>query len=60
MSPMMLVVRRDVGLEWIILQNHGRKVCQVNEESLRELAGDCMSSDVVQNLVTGAATEVPA
>ena len=58
MSPMMLVERRDVGLESVILRNHGKKVCQATEESLRELAGGCTGSDVVQNL--GAATEVSA
>ena len=60
MSPVTLVVRRDFGLESVILWNHGKKAHQATEESLRELAGDCMGSDVVQNLVTGAATEVSA
>lgn len=60
MSPMMLVVRRAVGLESVVLWNHGKKVCQATEEGVRELAGDCMGSDVAQNLVTGAATEVSA
>lgn len=37
MSPMMPVVKRDVGLEPVIMQNHGKKVCQTAEENLREV-----------------------
>lgn len=56
-SPVMLVVREDVSWKSIILRNHGMKVYQATEESLRKLAGDIVGSDVVQNK---AATEMPA
>lgn len=53
----MLVVREDVSWKSIVLRNHGKKVYQATEESLRKLAGDIVGSDVVQNK---AATEMPA
>lgn len=58
MSPEMEVVRREVGLGSVILQNHRKKVIQATEEGLMELTGNFMGIDVIQNLFTGVSTQV--
>lgn len=58
MSPEVQVVRREVGLGSVILQNHRKKVLKATEERLMEFAGNFMGVDVIQNLFTGVSSQV--
>lgn len=53
MSPEMQIVRREVGLGSVILQNHRKKVLKATEERLMELAGNFMGVDVIQKNLQG-------
>lgn len=53
MSPEMQIVRREVGLGSVILQNHRKKVLKATAERLMELAGNFMGVDVIQKNLQG-------